>query len=149
NTARTGVKTITLKTPLPPLTVAVTVDGTTQPGFAGKPLIELVGAGLTLTGGNSIVKSLAINSVPSPDGPLPTAKITIIGNGHNTIQGCYLGSNAAGTDKPTGQTATVGAGVLIQTSSDNVIGGTGTNQGNLISFNQEGIQFAGPCDANL
>src|SRR5262249_41590034 len=49
-----GNLTITLNTPLPVLTEAVTIDGTTQPGFAGKPLVVLTGiaggGGLELAG---------------------------------------------------------------------------------------------------
>src|SRR5205814_1286341 len=39
-----GVQTISLTTPLPPITQQVIIDGTTQPGYAGSPLIELNGA---------------------------------------------------------------------------------------------------------
>lgn len=38
-----GVKTIALQSPLPAITEAVTIDGTTQPGFANTPVIELNG----------------------------------------------------------------------------------------------------------
>ena len=61
NIAGAGVKTIAPLTILPTLTAPVTVDGTTQPGFAGAPLIELSGAscatspchGLWITAGSS------------------------------------------------------------------------------------------------
>src|SRR4051794_29469953 len=41
--AGAGVKTINLSNSLPPILYPVTIDGTTQPGYAGKPLIELNG----------------------------------------------------------------------------------------------------------
>ena len=42
----TGVHTISPTTSeLPPITKAATIDGTTQPGFAGTPIIELDGSG--------------------------------------------------------------------------------------------------------
>src|SRR5262249_16652455 len=34
-----GIQTMELFTPLPPITTSVVIDGTTQPGFAGAPLI--------------------------------------------------------------------------------------------------------------
>src|SRR5256885_882510 len=39
----TGLKTIAPTSPLPTIKDAVTIDGTTQPGFAGKPVIEIRG----------------------------------------------------------------------------------------------------------
>src|SRR5262245_63890219 len=69
-----GIKTIAPLTYLPPATEAVTIDGTSQPGYAGHPLIGLTGAarvdpttgyaefeGLVLYGGNSTVRGLAID----------------------------------------------------------------------------------------
>ena len=63
-----GVETIVPTATLPEVTQPVTIDGTTQPGYAGTPLIELDGLeagtgafGLVLTGGNSTVRGLDIN----------------------------------------------------------------------------------------
>jgi hypothetical protein len=42
--AGTGVATITPQSGLPDVTNAVTIDGWSQPGFAGTPLIELNGS---------------------------------------------------------------------------------------------------------
>src|SRR4051794_31241832 len=39
-----GVKTIAPLSPLPPITRAVLIDGFSQPGYAGTPLIELSGS---------------------------------------------------------------------------------------------------------
>ena len=41
NIPGSGVKTITLTSPLPDVTSPVTIDGTTQPSFSGKPIIVL------------------------------------------------------------------------------------------------------------
>ena len=63
-----GVQTIALASALPALTDTVTIDGTTQPGFAGAPLIELDGAAVTASAGLQIaapdveVKGLAVMS---------------------------------------------------------------------------------------
>ena len=40
-----GVQTIDLLSALPAITQSVTIDGTTEPGFSGAPLVELNGAG--------------------------------------------------------------------------------------------------------
>jgi hypothetical protein len=47
-----GVQTIAPASPLPAVTDPLTIDGTTQPGYAGAPLIELdgLGAGQGVTG---------------------------------------------------------------------------------------------------
>src|SRR5690349_5719531 len=58
-----GVHTIRPTSPLPTLTDIAVIDGTTQPGYAGVPLIELNGSGagstangLTIQDGGSTVK---------------------------------------------------------------------------------------------
>jgi hypothetical protein len=67
NISGAGVHTIRPVSQLPDLVTAVTIDGSTQPGYAGVPLIELTGTasvssdGLTIQGGNTTVKALVIN----------------------------------------------------------------------------------------
>lgn len=73
-----GVRTISPRSPLPAINNAAIVDATTQPGYAGTPLIELNGAnifepnvvpptplggvdGLVLSGGSSTVKGFTID----------------------------------------------------------------------------------------
>src|SRR5207244_3601936 len=62
-----GVQTISPTSALPTINDPATIDGTTQPGFAGTPVIELSGTsagvvdGLTITAGNSTVRGLVIN----------------------------------------------------------------------------------------
>jgi hypothetical protein len=60
-----GVQTIRPASPLPQISDPVNVDGTTQPGFAGSPLIVLNGSqagsfanGLSLMAGNNIVNTV-------------------------------------------------------------------------------------------
>src|SRR5436190_5680762 len=93
-----GVQTIAPTSALPAITDAVTIDGTTQPGFAGSPIIELSGAsagnvnGLLIRGSNSTVRSLVINRFQQ-------AGVAIVGTGivGNWVQGCYLGTDVSGT----------------------------------------------------
>src|SRR6185436_15602603 len=61
--------TISPSGPLPALTESITLDGATQPGFAGSPLVEISGAsagspgvdGIRIATGGCVIHSLAIN----------------------------------------------------------------------------------------
>ena len=59
--------TINILTKLPTIADAVTIDGTTQSGYIGAPIIELNGTsasmsnGLNITAGNSTIRGLVIN----------------------------------------------------------------------------------------
>jgi hypothetical protein len=125
---RSGVQTIVPLSALPNITHPVVIDGTTQPGFAGKPLIELNGvnagtaaSGLTIDAGGSTVKDLVINRFATRSG----TAIVLENQGGDTLAGNYLGTDVTGTQ------ALGGGGVFI-TSFANTIGGTATGAGNLI-----------------
>jgi len=125
-----GVRTINLTSGLPDINRTVTIDGTTQPGFSGTPLIELngAGAGLTVTGlsfnaQNCIVRALIINR--------------FTGFGINTdsfaglvVEGSYIGTNAAGTAAQGN-----GSGGIRINISNVTIGGTTAAARNIISGN--------------
>jgi hypothetical protein len=126
-----GVQTIRPTRPLPTITNPVVIDGTTQPGYAGVPLIELNGSaagpsaiGVTIQGGNSTVKGLIINGFAQ-------AGIELTIGWTNTITGNYLGTDSTGT---TG--VGNGDGLLLSYTSYNVIGGTNRAERNIISGNQ-------------
>jgi CSLREA domain-containing protein len=80
---------------LPPITDRVIIDGATQPGFAGTPLIELNGAaagtvnGLTLAANDIGIQSLIINRFGA-------SGIEVNGS-FDYILGSYIGTNAAGS----------------------------------------------------
>ena len=195
-----GVKVISLIVGLPAITDRVVIDATTQPGYAGSPLIEIDGTqvqngnGLLINAGGSTVRGLAIGNFNSgaaialnncdnnviqgnyigvaADGVtsrrnfhgigLTTSSNNLIGgvtalarnviagnsftgiliggNG-NTIQGNFIGTNAAGTAALLTSTGGSQSGISIEsaTSTDNVIGGTAPGAGNLVSGNQSGI----------
>src|SRR5207245_2771692 len=66
NISGAGAHTIIPASALPTITDPVTIDGTTQPGFSGNPLIELNGSnafgnGFTINAGSSTVRGLIIN----------------------------------------------------------------------------------------
>ena len=135
--------TIAAATDLPRITAPVIIDGTTQPGFTGSPIIELSEAassstdnGLWIEGGNSTVKGLAINGF--------SKGIVLATNGGNKIQGNYLGTNVTGNTGPGNN----GSGILIE-SSNNLIGGTTAATRNVISGNRFGIYvLSAPGTAN-
>jgi len=134
--------TINLLTALPAITESVTINGTSQPDFAGTPVVELngVGAGfadgLTLNGPSNLVKGLVINRFIGNG-------IVIASNG-NTIEGNFIGTNAAGTFALSNTLD----GIFMATGSINTIGGTTPAMRNLISGNRNGIQMNGAGTGN-
>ena len=134
-----GARTIAVASALPTITDPLVLDAATQPGYAGKPLIELTGrdltttgsvTGLSITAGDSVVRGLVINRF-SGNG------IRLLGNGGNVICGNYIGTDASGTAAaPNG-----GQGVFVHTPG-NVIGGTTAADRNVISGNaKNGVQL--------
>jgi CSLREA domain-containing protein len=127
-----GLQTISPISSLPDITAPVTIDATTQPGFAGAPIIELSGAGagtangLRITGGSSTVKGLVINRFRGWG-------IELAGARGNRLEGNYIGIDASGT-VALGNAIT---GVLIRGSHSNIVGGTAERSRNVISGNGE------------
>ncbi len=112
---------------LPTITDPVVIDGSSQPGYAGAPLIEIVGTGLTgqaffLTAGQSTVRAFVIRGFGRG--------IWIQTGGGNTVEGSFIGTDASGT-----QAQPNNVGIYITSSSDNTIGGSAPGAGNLISGN--------------
>ena len=142
NITGAGVRTITPLSALPIITDSVNIDATTQPGFAGSPLIELNGTsagsnGLSISASNSVVKGLVINRF-SINGIL-------VQGGNNVISGNYIGTNSAGTAAlPNGL-----HGVTIDSSSGNTVGGITAGTRNVISGNtQRGVFISGTATNN-
>jgi len=136
NIPGTGPFTMTPASALPTITDPVVIDGTTEPGYAGTPLIEINGSslasgtdGLLISAGGSTVRGLAINRCPRD-------AIRIQSLGTNVIQGNFLGTDPSGTvARANGE-----GGVMINGSPGNLIGGTNASARNLISGgNQNGI----------
>jgi parallel beta-helix repeat protein len=125
-----GPYVITPLSILPLVTETVVIDGTTQPGYAGTPLIELSnfsGAGLRLAGSNSTVRALVLR--------LFNAGIELEGTGGHHIEGCFIGTDVTGT-----VASANGSGILIDGGSlGNTIGGATAAARNLISGNSGGI----------
>ena len=91
-----GVKTISPLSPLPTITTRAIIDGTTQPGYAGKPIIEIEGSqagegpGLLISGGFSTIKGLVINRFDG-DG------IVMFETNGNVIEGNFIGTDVTGS----------------------------------------------------
>jgi ELWxxDGT repeat protein len=127
-----GAQTISPATALPALVGPVVLDATTQPGFAGTPLIELNGAGagagadgLVLGGSGAVVRGLVINRFGG-DG------IEVGGSGGHMVVGNWIGTNSSGG----ASLANGGEGVnVVAGSVGNTVGGSGAGDGNVLSGN--------------
>jgi parallel beta-helix repeat protein len=122
---------------LPIITSSVTIDGTSQPGYAGTPLVMIDGtkdlnadSGLLLQAMGIVVKGLDI-------GNFLGGGITIIGLGRDQVSSCVIGLSVDGkSTAPNGM-----AGVLINAGFPSTIGGVTSGIGNTISGNSSyGIQ---------
>lgn len=136
-----GVKRISLQTPLPEITETITIDGTTQPGYASTPLVEIDGAalfhtgdnGLVIKAGGSTVRGLALGNFSVAAG------IELRSCDNNVIQSNYIGVDATGTlPRPNN------IGIRLSNSANNMIGGTTPAARNLISGNRSsGVHIDG------
>jgi hypothetical protein len=144
NIPGSGTRTITLSSPLPSITEAVTIDGTTQP--SGR--VEINGdragraaTGLILAGGNSVVRGLTITrfrfdlvKLLALDFVGAGGTAIRIASNNNIIEGNFLGTTSTGATDVGNDLA----GVLV-TGSDNTIGGTRDTARNILSGNLVGV----------
>src|SRR5262245_35307272 len=130
-----GPKTIKLDTPLPPISDPVTIDGWSQPGWSGNPIIELDGTkvmgitGLSVPASDVTIRGLVINRFGGNGIGIGQA---FVGSGPSRVivQGCWIGVGLDGvTARPNGLD-----GIRIF-ASDCLIGGDGPNQRNVLSGN--------------
>ncbi len=93
-----GAQTVSLLSPLPDVTDALTIDGSTQPGYADRPLIEIEGSmadtslisGLTIRADKCAVRGLALNRFGG-------AGIWIQNANAAAITNCYFGLDPGGS----------------------------------------------------
>lgn len=137
-----GVFNIKLSGHLPPLvTDGTMIGGSTQPGFAGNPLIFVDGAamlpesqvgsvsGLLIYAANCAVKNLSFARFNWNGLTLLYADAT-----NNTIAGCWCGLDATGTNRA----PNAYQGVLVSSgASRNIIGGTNALARNVLSGNSQ------------
>lgn len=123
-----GPYRIDLSTDLPDITDKVILNGTTQPGYSGAPLIEIRGASLSGTIGLNImgsapgtmIRGIALNRFGT------AIRLNSGGIGANSIKGNYIGVTPDGS--PDGN----GTGIVIFSGS-NTIGGISAEDRNVIS----------------
>lgn len=138
----TGVKTILVSTGLPEISETVTISGTTQPGYAGTPLIELNGAsagsvdGLVIFADFCVVRGLIINRFAHD-------AIHIQSGFGTVVEGNFLGTDSTGRiSRGNGD-----GGVTISQSAGNTIGGTNATSKNVLSGNRGGVFIVGKDSA--
>ncbi|CAN5464665.1 hypothetical protein BH10ACI2_BH10ACI2_09540 [soil metagenome] len=127
NISGSGVQDVVVTTSLPTITDPVILDGSTQPGYSGSPLIRVAPGGpspaqvFNLTGGNSTVRALSFSAFTN----LPTGVIRLASNG-NVVAGCIVSGNA-------------NTQVLIEGGSNNRIGGSVPADRNVWSGNTNNV----------
>jgi hypothetical protein len=153
-----GVFTIHLSGYLPPLVTGGTViDGSTQPGFSGKPLVIVDGSqlipeayppsqiqvtGLQIFAANCQVKNLSFQNFDWNGVTLSYPYAT-----NNTISGCWMGLDYTGTNPA----PNAFQGIFINLgASGNLIGGTNALARNVLSGNtQYGIWLGTNSTGNV
>jgi hypothetical protein len=146
-----GVQTTAPLTALPAITGPVLIDGFSQPGYAGTPLIQVDGSqagggdGLTITGSDVTVRGLDINNFSQGSG----IDITGTSATDNWIYGCFVGTDPSGTEA-----APNNVGVEIDAgASRNVIGSRSeghNDEVNLISGNSaNGVGILNGSNSNV
>ncbi len=140
-----GAQTITLSSGLG-IDEPVLIDGTTQSGYSGTPLIRVdgnnsVGYGLIISSGSegSIVKGLMVTGFTSEQVSIYAGNST----SHVTLLGNYIG-----TDGTNGLSPSYAVGLDLYGGQYNQIGGPAASDRNVISGNTENLELAYGADHN-
>ena len=136
-----GTVTITPASSLPAITQTLVIDGTTQPGYSGSPLIELDGSlagaaanGLEILSPGGVVAALVVNRFAGSGLRLASSATGV------RISGCFVGTDVSGT----GALANGGEGILLDGAASTMIGGSTSQTRNVISGNaQNGVRISG------
>ncbi len=131
---------ITLGTNLPDITDPVIIDATTQPGFAGTPVVEIDSHNIVTAGGinahafkilsgNSTVRGFAMYGYHDST-TFGGSAFFIAGGGSNTIEGNWIGISASGV-------SFFSDNGFVVLSPNNLIGGSLPSQRNVISGHQQ------------
>ena len=138
---------IALASLLPVITDPVVIDGTTQPGYYGRPVViidgrylsnETEGAyGLAIAAGRSEVRGLAIVNAPGTG--------LLLRDGHaNVVRANWIGLDPDPQLEGSAASANRGDGIRLVDSSNNTIGGGQPDDRNIVSGNRgEGIGVYG------
>ncbi|HEY0160346.1 MAG TPA: hypothetical protein VGF28_23875, partial [Thermoanaerobaculia bacterium] len=135
-----GAYVLQLTTRLPAIEVPVILDGESQDGFTGTPIIAIDGdlftgsTGLEFTGGSSTLRGFILNNLGGAAVQLDSDD--------NTVQNCWIGTNLTGTTA-----AANGTGITVS-GNNNVIGGNVASARNVISGNTTGIRLHDTASGN-
>ncbi len=121
-----GVQTITTASELPVITDPVTIDGSSQPGYAGMPLVEVrvsmiaTTQAVHLTADNSAIRGLVLGGkilfVPPP---ASTPATLLIESASGTLlESTFIGTDATGT---AASPFAVGWGIRVVDSSNTIL----------------------------
>jgi uncharacterized repeat protein (TIGR01451 family) len=125
----------------------VTLDGTSQAGYAGSPLIELTGSpdvDLYVSGGDSVVRGLAFTAAAQHG--LQVDNYYGWNGGNTILEGNYFGLKPGGTQCG----GNTGLGVSVWQATDTRIGGTTEAARNVIACNSaHGVQISESTAATL
>lgn len=148
-----GVHVIRPRTPLPTITDEVVIDGTTQPGWIDKPLVEIRGDTVDL----GDPQNLGMNGLRL-DAPATVRALTLnrwelagirVNSDNAIIQNCFIGTNNSGSGRApngAGPGATDDLGGIVLVGNNGLIGGI-DGRGNLISGNDApGIRLLGSAN---
>jgi hypothetical protein len=135
-----GVFNIHLTGHLPPLvSTGMAIDGSTQPGFTGKPLIVVDGSQIlpeTFTSDTVLIYSSSnqLKNISFTGFDWNGLTLIYADATNNTISGCWLGVGFTGTNAA----PNAFQGILIASgASGNIIGGTNTLARNVLSGNSQ------------
>lgn len=132
NLPGSGIQFFFTMATLPAVTDPVVIDGTTQPGYAGTPLIHIEGLGISrsldVTGSGTTVKGM---SFTSNSAGASSGIVRLAGSGNHVVTGCSFGVRGDST-RPT----TSSAGLLIE-SNGNRVGGTTAAERNYFAVTHE------------
>ena len=133
-----GIQVISPASALPTITDPVQLDATTQPGYAGTPLIRIDGAGLggldwgfQLNASNSVLRGFAITRFFASWG------VAVYNASGSRVQSNYVGTDGAsalGNRAGIGLMACSGCLVEGNTVSGNTFGGIGLESGTIESI---------------
>lgn len=129
---------IVLDAALPEITDAVTIDAATQPGYAGRPIVQVNGAGAGIEDGLVVRAPNVVLRALNVAGFLDAGIVFAAGTGHR-VEGCWIGTDLSG-----GGALGNGDGIVVEGASKLTIGGTAAAAGNVISGNrQAGVRVIG------
>jgi len=136
-----GPQTITLTSSLD-INSPVILDGTSQPGYSGVPIIQIDGGNANIYGvyfnvasDGSIVQGLMFTG-------FSYGQLVFLGSDNSKVQGNYIGTD--GSSDLGGN-----AGIIVQASSNMLIGGPASTDRNVIAGNSTEMNLNYGANANV